>query len=632
MATRNVVVGSPGGLHARPAALFVAAAQAQPVAVTIRTAQRPAAPAASMLAVLALKATFGTEVILEADGDGADVALDALATLVARNLDIEALQGIGVSPGLAAGPAHKMVAPPELPPPAPPGPDEGERARRALHTVSRELARRAESAEATAAQILRAQVMMIEDPVLAQGVSDAVLSGMDAAHAIDGAFDSHRRTFLDAGGYLAERVSDLDDLRDRAIAAALGRDMPGVPDPGVPFVLVARDLAPADTAELRPERVLAIVTERGGPTSHMAILARTLGIPAVVACPGAMGVADGTAVSVDGTTGVLTIGVDQSTVDSTRQSEQRRLASLADSRGAGRTADGHAVALLANIGSARDLEPNSEGVGLFRTELLYLDRADAPTLDEQIAVYTDVFTRNEGRRMVVRTLDSGADKPVPFLHHEPEPNPALGIRGLRLSRRDPAVLQTQLAAIAAAARAASADVWVMAPMVATAAEAGEFAARCRAVGIARAGVMIEIPAAALRAEQILAGCDFLSIGTNDLSQYTFAADRESGDLAELNDPWQPALLELIARCGKAGAAAGKPVGVCGEAAADPILAPVLAGLGVTSLSMPGRAIAAVRESLAGYTFAQCQELARKALSAPDARAARASVINPPGTG
>lgn len=618
MVSREAIVGSPGGLHARPAALFVAAAQKLPVPVTIRTAERPPAPAASMLAVLALKATFGTSVVLEAQGEGAEAALDALAALVEQNLDVDARQGIGVSPGTAAGPVYQMVAPPTSF-----AGGNGHEPLEALRQVAAYLTARANEAEPTAAQILRAQVMMVEDPLLAEAVARGVSSGLDGPHAIDEAFATHRQTFLDAGGYLADRVSDLDDLRDRAIAAALGQPMPGIPDPGEPFVLVARDLAPADTVGLRPDRVLAIITERGGPTSHMAILARTLGIPAVVRCPDAMSIADGVRVTVDGSTGAIVVGVDQSTVDATRSREAQRQAALADSKGAGRTSDGHAVALLTNIGSARDLDPNSEGVGLFRTELLYLDRTDAPTLDEQIAAYTLVFAANLGRRMVVRTLDAGADKPLRFLAHEPEPNPALGMRGLRLARRDPGVLRTQLEAISAAARATQADVWVMAPMVATAAEAADFVSRCRAAGLTRAGVMIEIPAAALRAKEILAACDFLSIGTNDLSQYTFAADRECGDLAELNDPWQPALLELISLCGKASEAAGKPVGVCGEAAADPALAPVLVGLGITSLSMPARAIPACRESLARFTYSDCQELARRAVAAPSAQAARA---------
>jgi phosphotransferase system enzyme I (PtsI) len=235
-----------------------------------------------------------------------------------------------------------------------------------------------------------------------------------------------------------------------------------------------------------------------------------------------------------------------------------------------------------------------------------------------------VFAALPGRKVVVRTLDAGADKPLPFLRLAAEPNPALGVRGLRVARRAPEVLDTQLSAIAAAAAATDADVWVMAPMVATAAEAAEFAAACRAHGLPTTGVMIEVPAAALRAPSILRDVDFLSLGTNDLSQYAFAADRMCGDLADLLDPWQPALIALIAACATAGAEAGKPVGVCGESAADPGFALVLAGLGISSLSMAPRSIAAVRESLAAHTLDECRRIAKAALAADSADAARAA--------
>jgi phosphotransferase system enzyme I (PtsI) len=300
------------------------------------------------------------------------------------------------------------------------------------------------------------------------------------------------------------------------------------------------------------------------------------------------------------------------------------VARLRRSTGPGRTADGHPVALLANIGSAADLSSatDAEGVGLFRTELLYLDRLEPPTVDEQAAAYTAVFEAAAGRRTVVRTLDAGADKPVPFLRQPEEPNPALGIRGIRLGWRRPEVLRTQLAAIAQAAAGTGADVWVMAPMVAHAAEAARFATYCREVGLPQVGVMIEIPAAALQSAAILSEVDFLSIGTNDLSQYSFAADRQCGELADLLDPWQPALLSLLSICAAAGTAVAKPVGVCGEAASDPALAVVLVGLGVTSLSMAPRAIPAVRAALAERTLDECRRLADAALSAADAATAR----------
>jgi phosphoenolpyruvate-protein phosphotransferase (PTS system enzyme I) len=405
--------------------------------------------------------------------------------------------------------------------------------------------------------------------------------------------------------------------------------MPGIPAPGRPFVLAARDLAPADTAALDPTAVLALVTEDGGPTAHTAIVARTLGIPAVVRCAGVLGVSDGTTLAVDGGAGIVWVDPSQVDLDALVAREAERQERLSRSVGPGRTADGHAVALLANIGSASDLASaagdGAEGVGLFRTELLYLDRTTPPTMDEEVAVYAAVFDVAAGRRVVVRTLDAGADKPVPYLNHEAEANPALGVRGIRLGWRQPDVLRAQLAAIATAASRSSADVWVMAPMVATAAEAVRFHGYCREAGLPKAGVMVEIPAAALRASSLLSEVDFVSIGTNDLSQYAFAADRQCGELAELLDPWQPALLDLVARCAKAGKATGKPVGVCGEAAADPALAVVLVGLGITSLSMAPRAIPAVRDALAAHTLEDCQRLAAAALAAEDPTAARSAV-------
>jgi phosphoenolpyruvate-protein phosphotransferase (PTS system enzyme I) len=267
---------------------------------------------------------------------------------------------------------------------------------------------------------------------------------------------------------------------------------------------------------------------------------------------------------------------------------------------------------------------------LFRTEFLYLDRAERPTVAEQVAAYRSVFDAFAGRKVVVRTLDAGADKPLAFVDHGDEPNPALGVRGLRLARRHPDMLDDQLAAIAGAAEGSGAEVWVMAPMVATASEAAEFAERCRVHGLATAGTMIEVPAAALRASQVLETCDFASLGTNDLGQYTLAVDRMSGELADLLDPWQPALLDLVGLAADAGRELGKPVGVCGEAASDPLLACVLVGLGVTSLSMAPSALPAVRAELASRTEAECVQMAQSALAARDAAQARSAVLGDAG--
>jgi phosphotransferase system enzyme I (PtsI) len=547
----------------------------------------------------------------------------------------EALSGLGVSPGVAVGPVARMGGRPSLPPPTTPSDVDGEvaRATTALEAVAKDLASRAEGAPADAAAILEAQSLMAADPSLADSVAELVGGGADAAHALHQAFGSYRELLAGAGGYLAERVADLDDVRDRAVAGVLGEPMPGVPAPGHPYVLVADDLAPADTVGLDPVTVLALVTERGSPTSHTAILARSLGLPAVVGLAAAGTLVDGVVVRVDGSAGTVEVGVDPG-------SATEAVTELPAYDGPGRTADGHPVQLLLNVGSAADLATGgrggsavlrdagitaAEGIGLFRTELLFLDRRDMPAPDEQQRAYEAVFRAAGGRKVVLRTLDAGADKPLPFLGLRPEPHPALGVRGLRVAREQPEVLTAQLAAVARAASDTGTEVWVMAPMVSTAAEAAIFAAAVRAAGLPTAGVMVEVPAAALQADRLLAAVDFLSIGTNDLGQYTMAADRQGAELAELLDPWQPAVLALVAACGAAGKRAGKPVGVCGEAAADPLLALVLTGLGLTSLSMSARSVPPVGAALAAHTLADCEALARLALDASSAAAGREAV-------
>ena len=536
------------------------------------------------------------------------------------------LLGVPASRGLAAGPTLRFRRAAALPAPHPVTDPAAEAtlAASALAAVAAELTERsAVASTAQARDVLDAQALMAADPVLAESVTARVAMGEDAAYAVYGALGEQADGLRAGGGFLAERAADLEDVRDRAVARILGRPSPAIPSSGRPFVLIAEDLSPADTATLSPDLVLALVTERGGPTSHTAIIARALGLPAIVGCPGATGIEDGTLVLVDGEAGRLEIGVDQATVAEAAERQRAALqVELEYADEPGRTADGHPIPLLLNIGSADDLPDDLpgtgldsvEGVGLFRTELLFLDRTDAPGFDEQRAAYERVFRALPGRRVVVRTLDAGADKPLPFLHLGTEPNPALGIRGLRTARLRPELLDLQLAAIAAAADVTEADVWVMAPMVSVEAEAREFAAAARAHGLAKVGVMIEVPAAALLADRILRHVDFLSIGTNDLGQYTMAADRQNGALGDLLDPAQPALLSLIAMCAEAAAAAGRPVGVCGEAAGDPALAPVLVGLGISSLSMSARAVPAVRAALARHSLDDAERVAGEALA------------------
>ncbi|MGI5164934.1 phosphoenolpyruvate--protein phosphotransferase [Spirillospora sp. CA-253888] len=550
----------------------------------------------------------------------------------------ERLIGAGVSPGVGHGPVRGIAG-------AVPEPPEGDRhggdaeaaraaATAALEAVAADLEERGERAAAAGntegRDVLNAQALMARDPGLAEGAAARIGEGTSAARAVFEAFAVYREMLAGAGEYLAARVTDLDDIRDRTVARLLGLPMPGVPDSDEPFVLVARDLAPADTAVLDPAQVVAFVTEEGGPTSHTAILARTMGVPAVVALPGATALADGTMVLVDGAAGTVRVDPTEAEVAEARAAAAARASALEGATGPGATKDGRAVPLLANIGGPKDLDAalanGAEGVGLYRTEFLFLDRSTPPSDAEQEDAYRRVLEAFPEGRVVVRALDAGADKPLAFLPPPgEEPNPALGERGLRMLRRHEDVLTAQLSALARAAAGQSAKLQVMAPMVTDAEEAAYFAAACRAAGIEHPGVMIEVPAAALRARDLAPEIEFFSLGTNDLTQYTCAADRQIGGLAGLQDPWLPAVLDLVALA----ADAGVPCGVCGEAAGDPALACVLVGLGVTSLSMSAPSLPLVRAALSRHTLAECRaaaEAARGTRSAAGAReAARAAL-------
>ncbi|GAA2334706.1 phosphoenolpyruvate--protein phosphotransferase [Saccharopolyspora halophila] len=483
----------------------------------------------------------------------------------------------------------------------------------AADAVSEALFARAAKVSGDAKAVLETTAAMAMDPALtSQAEQNVANRSLPASRAVFEAANGFADALRAAGGYMAERVRDVHDVRDRIIAFLEGVTPPGVPDLERPSVLLARDLAPADTADLDPSLVLALVTEEGGPTSHTAILARSLGIPAVVAVRGLLD-AEGVGASVDGDTGAVELSESEVEVQvATRATE-------AEWDGVGRTEDGHPVKVLANVGSPEDAraaaEAGAEGVGLFRTEFCYLGADREPTVQTQRAAYAEVLAPFAGKPVVVRTLDAGADKPLAFLAMGEEPNPALGVRGLRVAFDRPEVLDRQLEAIAGAAADSGAEVSVMAPMVATAEEAAWFAERVRAAGIERAGVMIEVPAAALCAAEILQAVDFVSIGTNDLAQYVFAADRMAGALAELNDPWQPALLRLIGMIGEAGRQVDKSVGVCGEAAADPALAGVLVGLGATSLSMNAGSLHQVGAAVSAHPLTAFQSAAREATAA-----------------
>ncbi len=546
----------------------------------------------------------------------------------------DSVTGTGVLPGIAYAPVVWKQGRPETLPHEPDVAEEGREAEAArlegaVDAVATRLDERASLATGVASEVLAATATLARDRGWRKAALKLVKGGTPAPQAVIAAMAQFISTFEKLGGLMAERTTDLRDIRDRVVAQLLGLPEPGVPTPAQPSVLFADDLAPADTAGLDPSIITALVTQLGGPTSHTAIIARQLGIPCIVAASKITSIPEGSPVLVDGTAGTVTLGVDAAEGGRLVEEDERRREAVRSWRGPAATRDGRTVELLANVqdgaGARKAAQSEARGVGLFRTELCFLNSDKEPSVPEQTAIYGEVFAAFAGQKVVLRTLDAGSDKPLKFANMEHEENPALGVRGVRIGLRDLGMLTRQLDAVAAAGQAREQDAdtqpWVMAPMIATIPEAARFAQLCRERGITP-GVMVEVPSVALLAPAFLEHVEFLSIGTNDLSQYTMAADRMSPHLATLTDPWQPAVLTLIGMTARAGRDAGKPVGVCGEAAADPLLACVLIGLGVTSLSMAASAVSAVGAQLASVSFEQCERAAQAVLAATDSAAAR----------
>lgn len=539
------------------------------------------------------------------------------------------IKGVGIGRGVAVGPVIRMAAALPEPSDAPradsvSAESEIERVTKSLALVNADLNRRAEEAAngdegaKQAAPILQAIAMFASDPALAQSINTLIEQGKTAERAVLEGFGAVEEMFKAIGGYQGERAADLHDVGQRVIADLMGVPAPGVPVSDTPFVLVAEDLSPADTAGLDLDKTLAIVTSQGGPTSHTAILARARGIVAVVSAAGADDLKNGETVIVNAAESTITTEPSDEQV-AAAEAAKAKAAKAKELRGKpGATKDGYHIPLLANVGKPSDgktaLEYGAEGVGLFRSEFLFIGNAEPPSVEEQTKAYAELLAQFPGKKVVIRMLDAGADKPLPFLTPEDEPNPALGLRGLRTLRTHMNVLEGQLKALAAADAQTDADLWVMAPMVADAHEAAYFVKLGKSFGLKKVGVMAEVPSIALMADQVAKVADFVSIGTNDLTQYTLAADRTLGSVANYQTAWHPAVLRAIKLIADAGNANGMPVGVCGEAAADPDLAVVLTGIGVNSLSMTPVALDDVRAELAGVTLEGAQEKAAKALN------------------
>ena len=671
-------VGNRLGLHARPAARFVGTASSfeADVTVTNETRARGPADARSLTALATLGVRQGDEILVRARGAHAAEALAALRELAAANFGDEdggaprgtgaamaapapatspgsappappapgtRLIGVPGAEGIAIGAARPLGEPAVVVEEGPAGAPEEEwgrleearaAARRDIEHARATVANRASEAEAA---IFDAHLMLLDDAALLGPARSSVFeAGRGAAEAWQVAGGNAADAFraLD-DPYLRERAVDVEDVARRVLRHLVGEAPEAAPrEPGI---VVADELTPGQAAGLDRALVRGIATARGGATSHAAILARALAIPAVVGLGEALlAVAEGTPLVLDGEAGTVDVDPGPAAI---AEHEAQRVAAEERSRSArarahepARTRDGRRIEVFANVGGPAEVAPalerGAEGVGLLRTEFLFLDRQTPPGEEEQLEAYREIAGALGGRPLVLRTLDAGADKPLAFLTQAPEANPFLGRRGLRLSLVQPELLRTQLRAVLRIA--AEHPVKVMFPMVSTPAElraARALLEETRAEVGGRhdleVGVMVEVPAAALAAERFAREVDFFSIGTNDLTQYTMAAERGNAELAGLIAGPVPAVLRLVREVTVAAEVHGRWVGVCGELAGEPAAAIVLAGLGVSELSMAGGRIPEVKEALRGIDLATARRLAERALqleSADDVRA------------
>ena len=668
--TLRLDIRNPLGLHARPAARFVQTAGGFDASVEVTNLSRGRGPAAarSLNGLATLGARKGDEILVSAHGPQAAAALEALAELAAHDFDDApapvapaapaaaparptpegGLTGLPGAPGIVSGPArHLSAARPRIPSGSSRKPEEEwEALQEALEHVRAEIRKAQESVAGRAgdysAAIFDAHLLFLDDDALLEPARHAVFEeGRNAAeawHAAAEAVASAYRGLDDE--YLQARAEDLTGVARQVVAALTGEVAgPVLTRPGI---VVAADLTPADTAALDRQLAQGIATAAGSPVSHSAILARSLGIPAAVGLGRALlDVPEGTELLLDGDAGAVYVGPSVELVAEygRRSGAREEAARVARARAAepALTRDGRAVEVVANIGSPDDLPAalanGAEGVGLLRTEFLFLERDSMPSEHEQYEAYSRIAEALEGRPLVLRTLDVGADKPLPYLPTELEANPFLGMRGIRLALARPELLEPQLRAVLRAASEHPA-VKVMFPMVATLEEYREARAALQraSTDLGRAapeelevGVMVEVPAAALAAETFAPEVDFFSLGTNDLTQYTLAAERGNAAVAALADGLHPSVLRLVRLVAEAASRHGRWVGVCGELASDPTAVPVLVGLGVTELSANAPAIPTVKQAVRAVETTAARALAEEALGRSSAAEVRALV-------
>jgi multiphosphoryl transfer protein len=654
-ASARVSVVNEIGLHARPAALVVELAGRFDANLRLAKPGGATVSAKSLTGLMTLSARRGDELDVSASGPQAAEAVEAFEELAkdgfgegvaapaaapppeTRDPRPETptagatLHGIAASAGFAIAAARQLASHAGPPPKRDAEPpdielrrlDEArEAARSAIESDRDRVAQRTGPAEAA---IFSAHLALLDDEALLARAREGIRSGATAEAAwYDAAQAAAADTRALDDPLLQARAIDIEDTGQRVVAALTGDVAEG---PAAEGIVLASELTPADAAALDPELVRGIATAHGTATAHAAILARALGLPAVVGLGDAvLAIPDGTPLLLDGGSGELTVSPpDEVVSDAREQSERaaaRHAAALERAHEPAQTADGTRIELAANLGgaggAAAAVELGAEGVGLLRTEFLFLDRPELPSEDEQVETLAQIARELGGRPLIVRTLDVGADKPLPGVPMAPEANPFLGLRGLRLGLREPELLATQLRAILRVA--AEHPLRVMFPMVATADEVGRalgaLAEARTQTGIdapLETGIMVEVPAAALQARELAERLDFFSIGTNDLTQYTMAAERGNEHVAELLSGPQPAVLRLIHETVQGAAEHGRWVGVCGELAGDPEAAVLLVGLGVTELSMAPPLIPEVKSALRSVSLEEARERASGAL-------------------
>jgi multiphosphoryl transfer protein len=652
--TGSFVVANPHGLHARPAARLVQEVRRRDAHARIRNRRTESewVDAGSLSKIATLGVRSGDEVEIRVSGSQAAETLDHVLSLAARNFDdstTEAApaaapplhQPIGTGPGLGIGPARSTrlgaVTIPDTPADEPAV--EWRRVGKAIAAVRRTISqlrtRTAREVGEAEASIFDAHQLLLDDAALLDEVRGRVDSGQSAVSAWSAAVQALAEEFAAVPDpYLRARADDVRAVGDQVLRAMLGI---GESSTGPTGVLVAADLTPAEAADLDPTRVAAVLLAFGSPNAHNVILLRAKGIPVIVgAGPTVLSIPDGATVAVDGGRGEFVVDPPEEF----RREFHARVATLAQRQQQAHvhaaepavTRDGVTVSVGANVGSVDDARAaathGADFAGLVRTEFLFLGRQDAPDVEEQLAVYRKIAESLDGRRITLRTLDVGGDKPLEFLPTPAEVNPYLGVRGIRLSLAHPELLADQLLAMVRLAQ--QTPVSVMFPMIATLDELFtaralldetiDRAGRGHPAGL-QVGMMVEVPAAALKAAAFARHVDFLSIGTNDLTQYALAADRNNDAVASIGDTFDPGLLALV-RATCQGAAGHASVSVCGEFAADERAAGLLIGLGVDALSVTPPAIPATKEAVRAVDSLDAQRLADEVLAMDSAAAVR----------